>query len=261
MTETVPEFGGCLWPLDTGCLSEEWATMDASVKVRATALASATLSRLTGGRVTACPRTVRPCVRNNRRLCFVPFDASPLAMFTPGLTPAGTWTNDCSCTGRHTCATECEVPLPPPATQVTQVKVDGALVAPTDYRLDGNLLVWIGEGPCPWPETQDLSRSDDLNDTFSVTYLNGYPVDSIGAYAAAVLAMEYAKACVGKGKCRLPGNVRSIVRQGVSFDIVSGAFPDGNTGIREVDTFIALWNPGHLTHAPKVWSPDIRSAR
>jgi hypothetical protein len=28
-----------------------------------------------------------------------------------------------------------------------------------------------------------------------------------------------------------------------------------------VDSFIALWNPRHLTHAATVYSPDIRSTR
>jgi hypothetical protein len=261
MTETVPEFGGCTWPLDPACLGEEWETMDTSVKERSAALASATLVRLTGHRVSNCPRTVRPCVRNNRRLCFIPFEAGSLHPFYPGQTPAGTWTNACNCQTQHTCATDCEVPLPPPVGRVDQVKLDGVVVAPTDYRVDGNLLVWMGVGECPWSEHQDLTKPDTEPGTFSVTYLNAYPVDALGAYAAGVLALEYAKACTSKGKCRLPSGVRNLTRNGVSMEIVTGAFPDGNTGIREVDSFIALWNPRHLTHAATVYSPDIRSTR
>jgi hypothetical protein len=75
-----------------------------------------------------------------------------------------------------------------------------------------------------------------------------------------VLAMEYARACSG-GKCRLPTGVTSVVRQGVSYTVAAGAFPGGVTGIREVDSFIALWNPDALRQTPKVWYPGIRAPR
>ena len=71
-----------------------------------------------------------------------------------------------------------------------------------------------------------MTLADTEPDTFSVTYLNGYPVDGLGAYAAGVLAMEFAKACTG-GKCRLPAGVTSVARQGVSLQIATGAFPAG----------------------------------
>ena len=73
-------------------------------------------------------------------------------------------------------------------------------------------------------------------------------------------AVEYARACTG-GKCRLPQGVTSIVRQGVSFEIEGGAFPNGFTGIREVDAWIALWNPDGLRQQAKVYSPDLKRPR
>ena len=93
-----------------------------------------------------------------------------------------------------------------------------------------------------------------------MTYLNSYPVDSLGAYAVGVLAMEFAKACIG-GKCRLPATVTAITRQGVSFEIASGTFPSGFTGIREVDTYISMWNPQGLRQRASVWTPDASSPR
>jgi hypothetical protein len=107
---------------------------------------------------------------------------------------------------------------------------------------------------------QDLTKDDTESGTFSVTYLNAYPVDSLGAYAVGVLALEYAKACSGD-ECELPENVRTISRQGLTLDVISGSFPGGETGLRPVDTFIALWNPGHLRGAPQVWSPDLPAPR
>ena len=43
-------------------------------------------------------------------------------------------------------------------------------------------------------------------------------------------------------------------------DLAVGMFPDGMTGIREVDLFIASVNPHRLRMAPTVWSPDERLA-
>ena len=82
----------------------------------------------------------------------------------------------------------------------------------------------------------------------------------MAAYAAGVLAMEFAKACTG-GKCRLPANVTSISRQGVSYDIAAGAFPSGMTGLREVDSWIGLWNPEARRQATSVWYPGQRTPR
>jgi hypothetical protein len=50
--------------------------------------------------------------------------------------------------------------------------------------------------------------------------------------------------------------VTSVVRQGVSYEIAAGSFPGGATGIREVDTWIARYNPSHLLMQPAVWTPD-----
>ena len=75
-----------------------------------------------------------------------------------------------------------------------------------------------------------------------------------------MLAYEYAQACAGN-KCRLPNNVTSLTRQGVSMEIATGAFPGGFTGIREVDAFIAIWNPSGRREQPRVWSPDIHTPR
>jgi hypothetical protein len=52
-----------------------------------------------------------------------------------------------------------------------------------------------------------------------------------------------------------------VARQGVAYDIVSGSFPGGFTGIREVDAFIGLWNPRGLVSDSRVWSPDLSRPR
>lgn len=254
----VPDYDGCLWPMDPACLTPEWEALDDDVKYRAHALASSTLHRLTGRRVGVCPITVRPC--KPTVACGVPYYDSPYGTFRPGMDLNGAWINSCGCTTPCGHQNICEVKLPAPVGRVDEVKVDGAVVPSTDYRVDGNMLVYTGAGDCLWPSTQDLSASDSEPNTFSVTYLNAYPVDSIGAYAAGVLALEFSKACTG-GKCRLPAGVTTVIRQGVTLEITTGVFADGFTGIREVDSYIALWNPNGLQRQSTVWSPDLYTPR
>jgi hypothetical protein len=226
--------------VDPACFSDEWEAMDSDVQERALALASATLHRLTGRRVTNCPITVRPNAGNGA--CFVPYNGYShygVGAFGPGMNAAGQWVNNCG----PTCSNpKVSVRLPRPVGRVDEVKVDGVVVPPADYQImDGNMLVYIGSG-AGWPVSQDPYEPDTEVGTMSVTYINGYPPDLLAATAAGTLAMEYAKACTGR-KCRLPSGVTAIVRQGVAMEIDPGLYINGSTGIREVDVFIGLWNP------------------
>jgi hypothetical protein len=255
MSEPIPEYGGCLWPVDPACMTDDWDKLDPSVQSRALALASETLHRLTAYRVGGCPVTVRPCVRGGCWSSFIPFHGG--SSFHPGLNTRGQWVNNsCGCQ-RRGCATSCEVNLEGPVGEIVEVLVDGDEVDPGDYMVQDDHLVWMGAGECLWPLTQDLSLAEGEG-TFFVTYLNAYTVDSVGAHAAGMLAMEFAKACGMAGKCKLSKNVREVVRNGVSFTIEAGLFPGGVTGIEVVDAFIELWRPpGSPSRQSRVWSPDM----
>lgn len=256
-----PAYHGCEWPVDDTCFGETWDLMDIDVRDRSLAMASMTLRRLTGYRVGGCPITVRPC-NTNGPCAMIPYWDGSGGSWSPAMTTSGAWINSCGCAGSCGCSTACEIILPGPVGEVYEVKVDGVVVPETDYQIQsGNILVYTGAGECKWPATQDLSKPDTQAGTFSVKYLNGFPVDGTGAYAAAVLAMEFAKACTGKGKCELPSTVTSVVRNGVSFQVVSGMFPDGRTGIRSVDAYIAIWNPRGLQREASVWTPDLQRFR
>ena len=255
MTQTppeIPEYGGCLWPVDPACMTAEWEALEESVKIRALALASSTLARLTAYRVGGCPIKVRPVPKRN--MCYMP--RIDMSIEYPGSSYEALYI-----AGPQR---SCTVALPAPVMAVQEVKVNGEVVDWYDYRVDnGNLLVYTGDGDCLWPETQDLDLDDDQPGTFSITYWNSAPPDSLGAYAAGVLAMEFAKACSGSNKCRLPTGVTSVVRAGISMEIQSGSFPGGFTGIREVDAFIALWNPrgSSQPYQTRVWTPSQRYPR
>lgn len=245
----------CLWPLDPGCLGAEWDALDPAVQRRATALATTSLRRLSGYRVGGCPIVVRPCVQS----CVA--SLSTARGWGPAQLADGTWVNSCGCKTDCSCTALCEVVLAAPVGPVSWVKVDGTEIPATGYRVDGNRLVWLGPGDCPWPACQDMAADDDQPNTFAVSYLNAHAPDAMAAWAAGTLAMEFAKACTG-GKCRLPATVTSIARQGVQFDIAAGTFPDGTTGIREVDAWIGLWRPeGSPTRASTVWYPGQRLPR
>jgi hypothetical protein len=251
MTVTIPEPDGCLWPLDPSCLKDEWEGFDAPVQERAQALASATLRRLCAFRVGGCPVTVRPCPPRPTGYMYGP----PYHGYVPQ-NWAGTWSN-CTCVGpcRHNPATS--VKLPPPVYSVVEVKVDGAVVDDANYWVSDDHL--IGLGSQTWPLTQNLDLPSTEPGTFEVTYYDSAPVDGMGAYAAAKLAIQYGRACSGSN-CDLPETVTSIARQGVTYEIPAGSFPNGETGIREVDAYIGLWNPvmangKHRRNRTRVWTP------
>lgn len=156
----------------------------------------------------------------------------------------------CVCAPDCGCDIEPYIELSLPVGRIEEVKFNDVVVDPATYSVvDGKYLVMNDRNGFP------------VCGGIEVTYLNGYPVDLMGQHAAGVLALEYLKAVSGDNKCRLPSGVTSIVRQGISMQMESGLFPDGITGINEVDTFTMLWNPNGLRTRPKVYSPDVRSPR
>lgn len=247
------------WPVD-------WSTCggppeDPDIRERAEHMAVSTLRGLTLDRVGGCPITVRPCARG----CYGSLPrgnwyAGPSSTFYPHLNGAGQWVNSCGCgAGCHCGKAMPTVVLEGPVGRLDEVWVHGELLDPSAYRLDdGVRLVRLdGEG---WPSCQDMSQPHTGPDAFAVTYLNAYPVSFMGAIAAGVLAREYAQACAGKS-CRLPAGVTQIVRLGTTMTIASDLFASGLTGIREVDTFTAQFNPNRVRTRPQVYSPDLMRHR
>jgi hypothetical protein len=143
--------------------------------------------------------------------------------------------------------------------EVWQIKVDGVALPVDSYRIDnGNRLIRTdGQG---WPSCQHMDKGVDDEGTLAVWYVPGIVPDAAGLWAAGVLTCEFSKACSG-GKCRLPSAVTSISRQGVSMELSTGMFPDGMTGIREVDAYLTSINPYALRTRPMVWSPDLAPAK
>jgi hypothetical protein len=245
----------CTWDADPACLGDAWEALDPEVQERALMLATSSLQALTYNRVGACPITIRPCPEY-RCSC------SNGVTFTPYRDENGVWYNSC---GVHPCEPLSEVDIPGPVGYIDQFLIDGVeqTLDGGDWRLDdGHLLVWQGSGDSPIPATQDLNLPDTEPGTWSITYSRSYPVLADARLAVAMLAAEFAKACVPRAKCALPRGVTSVVRNGVSFTLEAGLFPNGLTGLDITDQFILKWAPaGAPLRNAQVFDPRTRAPR
>lgn len=250
------------WPLDTSCV-QKWDEYPPEVQQRAEMMAGMTMRMLTAYTVGGCPIRVRPCLAKCWPSGWVSAPtwggSSWLGSGSGPYLLNGSWFNGCGCRTDCSCTNLCVVYLEPPVGAVESVTIDGVTIDPSAYRVDnGNELVRT-DGDC-WPRCQNMEAGEDEEGSFVVEYLNARPVDEIGSYAAGILAGEFAAACAG-GKCRLPAQVTEIARQGVTFTVATGAFPDGQTGIREVDAYIGFVNPNGLKMRPRVSSVDLPPSR
>lgn len=231
---------------------------------RAEMLAWYTLASLTAYRIGVCETVVRPCAARPR--WYGTYKEAPAFGALPALTIGRVvgdgifWTSvcghgvdDCSCVALS------EVVLPGPVGRVTSVRVDGVVVDPSLYRLlPGGRLVSLG---VPWPVCQDMRADVDEVGSFAVTYFRGAAPNALTEGAAGILAAEFLLAITGSGKCRLPAGVQTVSRGGVTYQVQSGLFENGMTGIREVDAVIRIYNPHGMKMAPTVISPDVVGGR
>jgi hypothetical protein len=231
-----------LWPIDWPATTDTDA-LDPAVKERAEKLAGSTLYMLTLQRVGGVHITVMPeRFRRLRGLYIWDLDLTGalIGTFYPGTIYPGQLE-------REVRRLEVDaVVLEGPVGQIDSISIDGVPFT-GDYRVeDGNKLVRM-DGDS-WPL--------ESGDKFTVTYLKGYPVDSLGRYMGGLLAEEFVKLLTSAKNCRLPKGTTNIQRQGINIQVSTGMFPDNRVGIEEVDTYIHMWNPNGLKVKPAVYSPD-----
>lgn len=254
--------GPCDWTIDTTCISG-WGSYSPDQQSRAISWATFTLDALTGHQFAQCPVTMRPCGTGcGLMTSYTTWPVGAPAQGGPGpwMVPYvvnGLWLN-CSCGGGCSCVASCRTNLGIPVAEITEVKVDGLVLDPSAYQLQGAFLVRTDGGPC-WPSCQDPSVPDTEEGTFSVTFRPGRVLPVAGQIAAGRLAGEFLKACAG-GNCALPAQISSLSRQGVDVEFVDPAtvFENGRTGIHEVDLFISAVNPTGMRRRSLVMSPDVR---
>lgn len=227
-----------IWPTDIQELDPE--KVDAAER-----FAAAAMHHLTGRRVGHVAVTVMPCTRQ----CKCPGDFG--APFHPVLMDSGRIAN-CFCQSGCSCDSAPRVMLDAPVGGIIRVISNGEEIPATSYEVqDGRWLVRTdGEG---WPSCAGAD--------FTVTYWNSHLPSKMGQMAAGYLAAEYLKLLDNDKKCRLPAGVTSISRAGVNIEIETGMFPGGVTGLREVDTYIMMWNPYALKTPPTIHSIDKKRNR
>jgi hypothetical protein len=258
----------CEWPVTfSGCaVPETWTALGEEGQADYIAAATEFLWRWTGQVLGLCEVTVRPCrIDLSEPSTFEgrgPYGHGTTAPWRPVLVQ-GKWFNiGCGSCGFNDCG--CDGPtvirLPGPVDSVTTVTIDGDVLDPSAYRVEGNRL--IRQDGDVWPFAQNLSLPDSEVGTWSVVYDRGTPVPIGGQIAAGVLAIELFKAACDDTSCGLPKRFQSITRQGVTVAMLD-SFDDidkGHTGIYLIDSWVAS-----VTQTPRraaVFSPDLpRGAR
>jgi hypothetical protein len=252
----------CNWVINPLCCPN-WDTADPTIKDAATAFATLILWSSTGRQYGQCSVTVRPCGMGSP--CgdgtlnwsgWMPGGGSGWVPYNFN----GEWFN-CGCPAACSCDPRCQVLLPGPVTGVTSVKIGGATIDPSAYRVDNQRWLVRTDGDC-WPQCPDFN-ADNTATVFEVVYLRGDALPVPLANAAGTLACEFIKACTSDKSCRLPSRVQEIARNGVtvSFVDVDTLLEAGLTGISEVDMIIRALNPGKLPYRLRVRTPDIRPPR
>lgn len=239
-----------IWPIDWP-IDIDITDFDPYLVQRAEEAAAKSLRVLTMYRVGGLPITVMPVNHG----CCKPFTGGQIGNsyvpFYPILLESGQYAN-CFCGSGCGCASAAVVNLRPPVSRIDNVTIDGVVLPNTAYRVeDGYKLRRLdGKG---WPSC--------YGDKFTVTYLNGHEVDVYGQFVGGLLAKEFLTLLTSPQDCRLPSGLESVTRQGMSYRLVQGLFPDGVTNIPEVDLYLKQWNPYGMKQMPQVFSPDLEWPR
>lgn len=230
--------------------------------------ASEILWGLSGRQFGLCTLTIRPCRREcsgimwggyNDGLVFGSYwqyGTYPRPLYFNGVWHNLVCGNGCA-DGTCSCSYISETILPEPVTAITQVKVDGAVLPSTSYRVDDyRKLVRIDGGE--WPLCNDLTKDDTHVGTWSVTVQFGQTVPVIGQLALGELACQFAHIINGNEDCELPSPVQSLVRQGVTMNFLdpNKVFPDGKVGLYLSDLFLGTYNPAGLVARSEVYDID-----
>lgn len=226
---------------------------------------------LSGRRFGTCEVTSRPC----RRDCASTFpgighwwEVSSQWLYPQPALIGGSWFNVVcgGCRGSCSCSAVSEVVLPALVAEIVEIVVDGEVMPTGSYRVDDRRLLVRQDGG-QWPTCQDLSVPASGTGAWTVTARYGEAVPMMGQFAVGELACELLKACDANlaGDCRLPPNLQSLAREGVTIqfteDVQSRIRTDGRIGLWSVDIFLLSQNPKGLQTRAQVYSPDIPRPR
>lgn len=167
-----------------------------------------------------------------------------------------------SCVGDCSCTTVEEALLPSPVAEVVEVKIDGAVLESTKYRVDNWRLLVRTDG-LTWPRCQSMGLADTAVGTWSVTVKVGKAVPILGELAVGELACELIKGCSEPNECAVPAHLLARTRAGVaeSFVDLADLIKYKLTGFPAGDYFLRTFNPSGLSSRSSVHSPDYTPAR
>lgn len=228
--------------------------------------AATLLWQLTARVFGVCETSVRPCFRNPVRGATTyrgrAGNGTVVGTWWPGLINGGMFDGSCGCSAGCDCAGPSELALVGPVAGIVEVKIDGAVLDPSAYRVDKRRWLIRTDGD-PWPQFQDVTADEDDEGSFVVKYRRGIPVPMAGQTAAGDLACELMKARIGAGRCAIPDRASSVARQGMNIELIDEAtfFDNGLTGISSVDQWIMAVNPGRTKAQPVVFNPDTMRRR
>lgn len=242
-------------------LCSAWDSFTPEVQAYADRVASRVIWAATGRQFGLCDVTVRPCWVPSEPL----YQAFPVGYYGEGFwslqgTQGGGVTllasGGCACSSGCACEPP-QMPLPGPVASVSQVVIDGIVLAPSAYRVDLESYLVRQDG-LAWPGPQNLGAVLGEENTWAVTYQQGVTVPLTLLDAAGLYACEVGKARTG-GSCQLPNRVRSVTRAGVEINYVNedDFLKQNRTGYDAVDSILYSYNPYGLTQRPRVLSPDL----
>lgn len=214
----------------------------------------------------ACERTVRPC---GRRACGFQVLSRGHIVEDPYWSGSNWFWNDrngCGCTPLDRILLSGY-----PVREITEVRIDGVVVDPTTYRLDGRRwLVRVRDPVVPgtmlfWPSCQAMDLPDTETGTFAADYRYGQDPPLAGSAAAAELGCELYKACGGIA-CALPNGTTRITRQGIVIEkLAFSTWANQNgvwrTGLPLTDAFLSAYSRHGVLRRPVFTGPRSRYAR
>lgn len=152
-----------------------------------------------------------------------------------------------------------------PLVDVQRVMVDGVEVLNADREVqEQEWLVYLADTngqPRYWPTTQRLDLADTEVGTFSVTATVGVAVPELGRLATLELACKLDE--LADDSCA-PDNARGMVKDGVSYELISVA--EALVNAHEIPlpltmAFIDTYNPKRMQRRSRVLFPPPPSSR
>lgn len=199
----------------------------------------------------SCDRVVRPCKTDTCGCGYQVLSRGHLVG----------WNGDCWSGYDCGCRPLSRVKLAGYATEIVEVKIDGVVINPSEYRIDEHKWLTRMNG-ARWPRCQTLDLDDTEVGTFSVDYIYGKTPPESGRLAALALACEVYKSCSGSDDCNLPLGVTRVTRQGITIErtfLSQDANGIWRSGIAAVDIFLNTLNPAGIPRRGVFWSPSSRA--